>query len=163
MQLRSELRLDLSNHRRVKRAIRTGEGPVRTLLDDWERLYRAFILGRFDRFSVGGGSWPRLRPATARRKRKNRDKILVHTRFMRLKLQTGVKMLRRGRDAVRFGFDMKATHPDAGMATEELATIHDQGLGGVPRRRILVQPDAATLGEMRKAASRRLADGMNGR
>jgi hypothetical protein len=161
VRLRASIRLDLSNHRRVRRAIREGSGPVEQVLDEYERLYRAFILGRFDRYSVGGGNWPKLKPAYARQKKKNKDKILVHSRFMRLKLQTGIKILAQNRNSIRLGFDMGMNHPDAGITVGQLAEIHDQGLG-VPKRQILVLPDDKTAKEMRDAGTGILAKEMRG-
>lgn len=160
--IRVEVRLDLTNHLKVRKAIQQGTGPVKAVLDEYERLYRAFILDRFDRYSLGSGNWRRLKPATVRAKKKNKDRILVHTRFMRMKLQVGIKILRWNRNTVRFGFEAGMQHPDSDLTVAELATIHDRGLGP-PRRRILVQPDEDTLKKMRQAAGSILSDSMNGK
>ena len=98
---------------------------------------------------------------TTRAKKKNKDKILVYSRFTRLKLAASVQVTRRDRGGITMGFRSTTVHPDSSLTVEELETIHDQGLG-VPKRRILVLPDDQTKREQRQAAGRVLSAAMQG-
>lgn len=162
MRLTTSQTVDLRNHLRVRSDIFRGTGVIKKIQASWEEIYNAFIVERFDRFSLGGGNWRRLSPTTVRRKRRHRNEILVHTRYMRQKLQKGIKILQSDRGKIRLGFEMGMMHPDSDLTVEELAEIHDQGFG-VPQRRILVLPDDRTRRKMKESAGAELAREMNGR
>lgn len=130
----------------LRNELASPRGPVRRALLSWELTYRAFALRRFDRFSRGGGDWPKLKEATRRRKRSSA--ILVDHRELRLGLQSGIGRLTGTGTSLRLGFTRKTRHRRAKMSIAALATIHDLGLGVVPRRRILAQPDRPTRTRM---------------
>jgi hypothetical protein len=152
--LRASAKLDLTNHKKLAASLRSGEGPVKETLATYERLYRSFVLRRFDRFSRGEGNWLPLSWRTMLRKRSTA--ILVDTRFMRLRLATGIRAVRRTKDSLVMGFTSLETHPTAGVPVAELATKHDRGIN-VPARPILVQPDEQTKRSMLDAATRAYA------
>ena len=56
-------------------------------------------------------------------------------------------------EGLRVGFD-QSSHPDSKMTVQRLAIIHDQGLGDVPRREILVAPTKEVVNGMGKDAVR---------
>lgn len=137
----SKLRINLTKLQKLRDDLRYGKGTAVELLDSLVDSYRKFVVRRFDVFSHGGGTWRELKPATARRKRSRR--ILVDTKFMRLHLEAALKVIRRGPKSVTMGFISNVMHPDAQMSIAELLTIHNEGLGSVPQRPILVTPDDA--------------------
>lgn len=54
---------------------------------------------------------------------------------------------------VRVGFS-DAPHNNDSLTIRELAVIHDSGLGNVPQRTILVEPDSSTIKGMMSDAER---------
>lgn len=62
---------------------------------------------------------------------------------------------------IRVGYGGPSRHPKAPMTVADLARMHDQGLGAVPERKIIVEPDDRTLSSMAgdmERALKRLAD-----
>jgi hypothetical protein len=153
MAIKAKLRTDLRNLQALRRDTLNGTGAVADAMDDWRRLYSSFTLRRFDVWSRGGGDWPPLR--NPRRKKKNRNKILVLTGFMRARLAAAITVVAHTARSITFALIDSTRHPDADMPVDELMAIHDQGLG-LPQRRILVAPDATVLQQMREAGVRRL-------
>jgi len=133
---------------------------VREVLKSWERLYVSFTLKRFDKFSRGGGDWPKLKAATIRRK--GSSAILVDKRYLRLGLASGIKSTSHSGSRIVFAFTNKSMHPEAKMSIAELATIHNDGEGNNPQRRILVVPDQQTVKRLLAMAGRRLAGYLRG-
>lgn len=69
-------------------------------------------------------------------------------------VQKGALEDRRARSLeVRVGYGGDAPHPGADMAIAELARIHDQGLGNVPARPIIVRPDDQSIRMMTREAA----------
>jgi hypothetical protein len=150
---------DLTHHVAMSRDIQTGGGAVREVLRSYERVYRGFIIRRFDNFSRGGGDWKKNSPATILAK--GSSAILVNTRVMRLGLATAVREIEITRNSVTFQFQNASIHPDARVTIAELLTKHDKGLG-TPKRVILVQPDDPTKLRLLDMTTRRYARKMNG-
>lgn len=64
---------------------------------------------------------------------------------------------------VRVGYGGPHKHPEAPMSIADLAATHDQGLGRMPRRQIIVSPDHGTIVSMANdmdRALKKLADGV---
>ena len=158
--IRATLKVDLKRHKTLQGAIATGTGPVKETLESFERLYRAFVLRRFDRFSRGGGNWKPNSDAVKRAKRSSA--ILVDSRVMRLGLNVGVRATRITKNSVTFSFTNRARHPSASLTIAQLATVHDQG-NGVPKRQILVKPDAETTKRLLDMAKKKYLRWLNAR
>lgn len=155
----TEIQHDLRHHTAVRDSIASGRGIVREVMKSYERIYRNFVVRRFDLFSRGGGDWKPNAPMTIMLKRSSA--ILVDTRVMRLGLATAVRTAEIGRDFITFQFRNNAIHPTAKVPIAELLTRHDKGLG-TPKRPILVQPDDDTKQRCLTMATRRLTEEMNG-
>lgn len=139
-----------------------GRTPMDDLLNLWWERYRRFIEMRFTKFSRGGGNWRRLSPLTIARRRKPSKKsrrkgnyaILVDTGQLRNSLKSDTMLVkRRVGNAIEFGFPARKRQGD-GLTMGELAKIHQFGTRTIPARRILVQPDAATIKGMGNDARR---------
>ena len=154
-----EIRHDLKHHVAVRDSIASGRGVVREVMKSYERIYRNFVIRRFDLYSRGGGDWKPNAPMTIALKRSSA--ILVDTRQMRLGLATAVRTSEIGKDFVTFQFRNEAIHPTAKVPIAELLTKHDKGLT-VPKRPILVLPDDDTKQRCLNMATRRYTEAMNG-
>lgn len=152
-----KVKVDLKKHKALKSAIENGTGPVRETLESFEKLYRSFALRRFDKFSRGGGDWPKNSAGT--RKGKRSSAILVDTRIMRLGLGFGIRSIKTTKNSVTFAFVNPSAHPGAGISIAELASIHDKGQG-VPKRKILVRPDQETVSRMLDMVKRKFMKGL---
>ena len=124
------------------------------------RRMRSQWFHRFDRFSRGGGNWP----STKRSRGRNRAKILRKTQTLIKALSPVFRGLAgqwekiRG-NSVETGYGGSARHPEAKMTVLSLARIHNDGLGIVPRRQIIVQPNAETRRLMIQDGERILKNG----
>lgn len=153
-------KVSLGRHQALSKAISSGSGPVREVLQSWEKIYVAFILKRFDKFSRGGGDWPKLKPGTIRAK--GSSAILVDKRYLRMGLATGIRSTSHSGARIVFAFTSRSLHPTAKMPIAELATIHNEGEGIVPKRQILVRPDQQTVKQLLAMAGRRLSGYLRG-
>ena len=127
------------------------------------RRMRSQWFHRFDRFSRGGGNWPSTKRRKGSRGR-GRAKILRKTNTLIRALSPVFRGLAgqwekiRG-NSVETGYGGSARHPEAKMTVLSLARIHNDGLGIVPRRQIIVQPNAETRRLMIQDGERILKNG----
>ena len=163
------VRVNIRPLERLADKIRRGSGPLREVYLQWAVRYRAYAHRRFGRLSRGGGDWPPLAESTKRRRRKARRghkgprsfATHIDTGTLRGALDPNIenpgslrRLLRKG---VRVGYGGGARHPKAKRLTiAKLAEIHHKGLGRVPRRRIIVKPDANTVQRMKRDLNRGL-------
>lgn len=161
------------------------------IMDQWSRVYAAFIQRRFNAASRGDGTWKPLAASTVaarQRRRKGKGKviaILVDTGLLRRNLQPGIE---EKKSVVKqpFGFEMyayfgsdeeypqvveyyeqvgetksgkkrykkKTMRVPTGVTVRDVMGFHQRGGGNLPRREILVSPDAKTKEQMGKIALR---------
>jgi hypothetical protein len=130
----------------------SGQGPIRRAIKQWAYRYRVFAQDRFKRFSRGGGNWPALKYGR-KRGSKGAASILfdtgtlfkaLHPTFIRKPGQLEKHMP----FGVRVGFGGPGGHPNAPMTVSELARIHDQGLGFMPERRMIIKPTSRVIKSM---------------
>lgn len=158
--IRARVKTDLRRIKKLRRDIQTKEGSVKEVQNSWADLYRAFIVKRFTLFSLGGGNWPPIKNSTA--KRKGHRRILIDTRFLRLKLSAIIDVIRVTSRSMVFGFRSSIHHPTANMPLVDLAEIHHQGLGNNPERKILVELDDETAKNMKLDAKKRFTETLRG-
>lgn len=132
-----------------------GGNAMRAMYAEWGRRMLAFWRDRFRQNRSGGGDWPPLKPATAKR---GKDRVgILHV--------TGVLFdaLRPGRpgnvfqvDAggVAVGIGGPAKHPESNLTIGEIALIHHRGTPFCPKRTIFYPPDA-TLKKLMQDDARR--------
>lgn len=131
----------------------------------WAARYRGFVRNRFTTFARGGGNWPALAPSTIKRRRQGTKKgkrkskrnkrgtgriasilwdtgTLLGALAIRFRNAPG-QLQRKIRNGIRVGFGGPARHPKGKATIADIARFHNDGLG-VPQRKIIVQPDAAT-------------------
>lgn len=157
--------VDLSPLIKFKERVLQKSGHVRVALKQWAAIYRGFIQERFDKYSKGGGNWRALSPVTIAGRRKGSGVSAVATilrdtgtLFVALdpgKLNPGA-IEKHTAFGVTVGYGGSGSHPKGKMTIAKLAAIHDQGLGRMPQRQIIVGPDAKTLKLMTKAMDRAL-------
>jgi hypothetical protein len=117
-----------------------------TVYHQWAARYRAFLQHRFVLHSRGGGDWP---PLKRKRKRgaKKRAAILRDTNTLFNVLSVAFvnnpgQLQENIPDGIRVGFGGSGLHPGKGtMTVARLAEIHHFGLGNMPERQIIVDPD----------------------
>lgn len=107
------------------------------------KRYSAFIQKRFLRFSRGGGNWPSLKY------RSGQILYKTGTLFGALTVGRPGNYLKSVRGGYRFGIVGRGSYPK-GTQIKVVALAHDQGLGRVPKRQIIVQPDRKTQQAMMK-------------
>lgn len=126
------------NTRGFDKFIRGLNGPsanVAAMYKQWGAVYRGYIRERWNDYSRGGGDWPPL---------KHREGSILrdtNTLFATVDYtfgDPGSRVEEIERDGIVVGFGGSGEHPEAQMTVARLAEIHDQGLGRVPKREILV-------------------------
>ncbi len=133
-------------------------GPIRDAIKQWGARYRSFALLRFVSFSKGGGDWQSLAPTTIARRRAGSGPgqvaaILVDTGTLRSALD--VQFTRKPGAleetipfGVRVGYGGPSAHPGGGATVADIAKFHQEGTSRVPKREIIVEPDAKTVAAM---------------
>jgi len=145
------------------------------VLKQWGARYRRYARREYVENSRGGGRWPRLHPSTIRRRRKGQGsgpaaEILWDTgtiigaldfKFQRKAGQLQDYLRARGVggrakfEGVRVGFGGPGRHPVAKRPVAMLAEAHHSGLGHLPERPIITEPDTRTLDGMGNDVERR--------
>jgi hypothetical protein len=126
------------------------------IADAWSILYRSFVRQRFAKFAKGGGDWPPLAPATIKRRRQGKKagrapEILRDTGAMFAALQPGISGGILQQSVRTFGMKIFLGGGRAyksGPTLSQVAVFHHRGSGRLPKREILVVPDANTQKKM---------------
>lgn len=133
-------------------------------------IYRSFAQQRFSRLSRGGGEWPDLKRATklARRGARKAERaarkdptktppkasILIDKGLLFAALAptagTGQGALEQvTTKGIRLGYGGPMKHGDSGEVTlADIASFHQMGVGHLPKRVIIAEPDNVTLALM---------------
>jgi hypothetical protein len=138
----------------------SGNGPIRDAMRQWAVRYRSYLHERFDSNSKGGG-WPPLAQSTQRRRRGARRGAAgprvfsllrdTGTLFNALTPEFSRKPGQLQEDipfGVRVGFGGPAKHPKGKASIADVAHFHQIGAGPLPVRKIIVEPDDATVKRM---------------
>lgn len=149
-------RIDLSPLRKLVDQIAAGRlDALQQCYRRWGHRYEAFVRRRFVKNSSGGGDWPKLKSTTMKARRSGTRKgkgvqILRDTGTVHAALSIGAKgnHFQLLRDGCEFGFGGTAAHPEGHASIADIARFHDQGAGHLPKRQIIVEPDAATVAAM---------------
>ena len=130
-----------------------GSGAMRDALEKASGIYMQSMYERFNRYSSGGGDWTPLKPSTI--SRKGHDAILIDTYTLRNALDprsmVSSGLVSAGRSGYRIGIQDGIPHPRSKLSVSQLASVHQQGLGRVPARAIIVEPSWTTKHKMAKA------------
>lgn len=80
-------------------------GPITKAFKQWGARYRSFIQERYDKYSKGGGDWPRLswRTLVARRKGKGKKKFEATKQMRRLEVRRNGRETRKVKTLERLG------------------------------------------------------------
>jgi hypothetical protein len=154
-------------------------GPIRAAFRQWAHRYRTFVQRRFKNYSRGGGDWPPLKRDRAHgRDRRARGRKLAESKesagasilydtgtiFRALDPQMGPGGIQEDLPfGVRCGYGGPHAHPKGRATIADIAMFHDQGMGRLPKRQIIVEPDRSTIISMTndmERALRKLADGV---
>lgn len=114
------------------------------VIDRWRVIYGKYIFDRFNKYARGGGDWPPLAESTVKRKRRNKNLILVHTGALRIGLFPA-RLSLHGLRQDNGKFTVTATYVNN---RTDVMEFHQEGEGGLPKREIVVEPDARTKREM---------------
>jgi hypothetical protein len=138
----------------------TSNVHVRNGLQESQGEYFHAMRDRFVAQSSGGGEWRELAPITQRERKRlgfnPARPILIRLAILITALRPGApgSASEWTANSLRAGFGGSSIHPGYGdkppsLSIGDIAKIHQEGRGRVPKRRILVEPDAQTLGNMR--------------
>lgn len=155
-----------------------GGNPMDNLFKQIAARYLAFIRRRFVKFSRGGGDWKDLARSTklARRhkfkkKGRRRSKHLIgktlelgrfailrdtSTMFNALSLGSPGNLYKKIRHGIRVGFGGPARHVGGKATIADIAGFHNKGKGKLPKRRIIVEPDASLHEKIKRDLHRAL-------
>lgn len=149
------VKIRMKGLRGVRAQLRTGLSGGRTpafqMLENWGLAALTFLQKRFRKFSAGGGDWKPLAASTLKADKGRRLGILRKTSaiyFALFKGSAGNVFQVVGR-FIRIGFGGPGRHPGSEISVAGLAIIHNTGAGNVPQRKIIVNPDLATVNQMK--------------
>ena len=130
-----------------------GSGAMREALEKASGIYLQSMYERFNRYSSGGGDWAPLKQSTI--SRKGHDAILIDTYTLRNTLDPRSRvssgLISAGTAGYRIGIPDGVPHPRSKLSVSQLASVHQQGLGRVPARKIIVEASWITRHQMVKA------------
>ena len=149
----------------------SGSGPeMNQLFESIGGIYLDQLQRQYKANSAGGGDWPAVKKATekAQFKRKKARKghkgprkkgILIDDGILEGALTPGARgnEFRLIPHGIRVGFSQTIHGAGSSITVNELAQIHDQGKGDMPKRQILNEPTSATVGRIETAVRRALA------
>lgn len=153
--------------------LRTSESrPIRNAVEQWGVLITDFLTTRWVIFSLGGGNWRALNAKyLAWKTRKGLLPFILRATDQAISLFSA-KFARKpgamGSDVkfgvrVSFGEAMQVPHmTNPQMTVASVMMLHQQGVGRLPQRKVIVGPDTETRGKMRAvmdAALREVASG----
>lgn len=122
---------------------------VQAAYKKWGFRYLAWTRRKFIENSSGGGDW---KPLKNKRKRgaKALAKILRDTGTLFKALTVGApgnlhKLIKNG---VSVGFGGPAKHPEGKATIADIARMHQNGEGNLPKRQILHRPDTGLIRQM---------------
>ena len=140
----------------------SSSGPIRDAYRVWARQYRSFAQQRFSKYSRGGGDWPDLAESTKKGRRGPRK---GHTGARQFGILYNIGLLFGTlqpvfasvpgqhqsdlKNGVRVGFGGLGRYPDGKATIADIAAFHQEGSGRLPKREIIVEPDEATLAQMK--------------
>lgn len=148
MEVTTTVKINLSG---VERYARELGNKTEKVYKQWAIRYRSFIQRRFDKFSRGAGDWA---PLKFRKGTILRDTNTLFTAMSPTFVAPPGSINKLLDDGVEVGFAGTASHK-GGPTIAQIAYWHHTGAGNNPVRKIIVEPDAATLssmvGDMRRA------------
>jgi hypothetical protein len=170
------VKLDLKPLRKFSRGLHdglnNGTGPFGKMMEKWGLRYLTFLQRKFRENSGGGGGWKPLSPKTLEKEHpKTRAGILPRgsPHFVRrigiLRISGAIyrslfkgesgNLFRRVGNKLQVGVGGPGRHPNAdGMTVAGLVMIHNNGATmkdhSIPRRPIILEPDAATVAAMKQ-------------
>jgi hypothetical protein len=171
------VQLDLRKLKKFRNELDKGSSSPHILrvLKQWAARYRGFVQRRFDKFSKGGGNWPPLAESTKRGRRKGTNKkakvdfaILRDTGTLFAALNPSFSNAPGAIEkptsfGVIVGYGGPGRYASGGRATvADIASFHNAGVGRLPKRQIIVPPDAATtqgmISDMERALGKMARD-----
>ena len=147
--------------------LRTSEAaPIREALVKWGDLITNYLTKRWQIFSMGGGNWTALNAKyKAWKVRKGFLPFILRMTDQALSLFWIDFSRKPGalnediKFGVRIGFGeaMQVPHmTNPQMTVASIMMLHQQGVGKLPQRKVIVGPDTATRGKMRDVMDRAL-------
>lgn len=115
----------------------------------WGIRYLAWIKRLFVKNSSGAGAWP---PLKRKRKRGNSSsaRILRDTGvlFKALTIGSAGNLFKHLKNGIRVGFGGPSRHPRSKATIADIAKMHNNGEGNLPKRKILYWPDNKFIKQM---------------
>ena len=153
---------------KLKTVLNSRHPVYQRIVDKWTKLLASFLRRRFTRASRGDGTWPPLAPSTIARRRKRskailRDTGLLFSQFSPEIVQAG-KAILKGKSIMQaqVSFGGQGKYPD-GTSVIDVMSFHQRGGGHLPKRELIVGPDAATRGQMAEVARKEMLKEINGK
>lgn len=153
MQIDVQITLRLEPFDRLLSQLERRDGEIYATLLDCSQIYRDFIFQRFLRYAAGGGNWKKLNAAYAALKaRKGLDpRILVRDKILLETLRPNRASIIKSSDGLKMQFARGRQYPN-GTAVATVLDAHNRGTRHLPKREIIVSPDAATGKKIEKRA-----------
>jgi len=146
--------------------------PIRDAVEQWGVLLTEFLSDRWLIFSLGGGTWKALNPKyLAWKIRKDYLPFILRMTDQAFNLFSAKFTRKPGaisgdvKFGVRVGFSeaMQVPHQtNPQMTVAAIMMLHQQGIGNLPQRKIIVGPDTATRAKMREVMDNALREVASG-
>ena len=119
---------------------------LRSCYNQWGMRYLAETKKDFVKNSAGGGEWP---PLKTKRKRGDTKKARIlrdtGTLFKALTVGSAGNLYQDIKNGKRVGFGGPSRHPSGQLTIADIAKVHHNGRGNVPKRAILHRPSGRLI------------------
>jgi phage gpG-like protein len=155
-----QVRVNIQGIQRLRKRLTQNPSLMQKVREAWLLLFRSFSRLRFDRFSKGGGDWPRLAASTLRRRRRGRNAAILRDTgrlFASFNPSLGDQGSIRSLDKP-LGVEVFL----GGTPLSTIASYHDAGNPPhLPQRELLVMPPQSELDKMAAVAKKIVTDEAN--
>ena len=132
----ADIVIDFSGARAFVNGLRSGSSGTDKGHRRAAERYANWLRRRYKKFAMGGGDWKELSDETIRRKKQYKEVIL----FEYGNLFGTLSFRKRRANEYTVGIWSRQPARRSNKSLQQIATIHQQGLGRMPRREIVVMP-----------------------
>jgi len=142
----ADLVIDFSGARAFVRKVRSGGSNTTKGHRKAAERYQRWLQKRYKSYAMGGGDWEPLSEETVKRKKRNKNVILIEY----MNMYDSLRVRRSGKNQYTVGIFTSRQARRSDLSIRQVATLHQKGEGRLPRREIIVMPPTRVNREMRR-------------
>lgn len=144
----ADLVIDFSGARAFVRKVRSGGSNTTKGHRKAAERYQRWLQKRYKSYAMGGGDWEPLSEETVKRKKRNKNVILIEY----MNMYNSLRVRRSGKNQYTVGIFTSQQARRSDLSIRQVATLHQHGNPetNLPQREIIVMPSSHINREMRR-------------